>query len=132
MAPSSGSFRDALAGALGAGAITASVFAWAPPALAEPDNCTAADKAGVAAGVSAATAAYLFTHPDVNEFVTNLKGQPRDQVLNDVQQYLDARPQTKAEIRAIRQPLADLRSRCGISTDMAPSDMPMAQYVPER
>ena len=82
--------------------------------------------AGVAAGVSAATSAYLFTHPDVNDFVTNLKGQPRDQVLNDVQEYLDARPQTKAEIRAIRQPLADLRARCGISSDATANDVPMA------
>ena len=124
--------RRALAGVIGAGVVAGALLATAPLAPADPPNCTAADLAGVAAGVSAATSAYLFTHPDVNEFVTNLKGQPRDQVLNDVQQYLDARPQTKAEIRAIRQPLADLRSRCGISNDTAPSDMPMAQYVPER
>ncbi|MEI6252386.1 MAG: heme-binding protein [Mycobacteriaceae bacterium] len=127
MAFSRGSVRHALSGVLGAGAITASVLALAPSALAEPPNCTAADMAGVAAGVSAATSAYLFTHPDVNEFVTNLKGQPRDQVLNEVQDYLDARPQTKAEIRAIRQPLADLRNRCGTGNDTTASDMPMAQ-----
>ena len=35
MAPCSGSFRHALAGALGAGAITASAFACAPAALAD-------------------------------------------------------------------------------------------------
>ena len=127
MAPCPGSFRHALAGALGAGAITASAFACAPAALADAPNCTAADRAGVAAGVSAATSAYLFTHPDVNEFVTNLKGQPRDQVINEVLDYLDARPQTKAEIMAIRQPLADLRNRCGTATAMATDDMPMAQ-----
>ena len=127
MAVSPVSFRRAAFGTLGAGAITASLFVWAPSALADPPNCTAADMAGVAAGVSAATSAYLFTHPDVNQFVTNLKGQPRDQVLNQVQEYLDARPQTKAEIRAIRQPLADLRNRCGVGTDMATNDMPMGQ-----
>lgn len=121
------SARYALGSAL-AGAVTASLFWSAPTALADaPPNCTAADMAGVAAGVSAATSAYLFTHPDLNEFVTNLKGQPRDQVMGDVQQYLEARPQMMAEIRAIRQPLADLRNRCGIGMDMAPSDMPMAQ-----
>lgn len=127
MARNPQSARHALGVALGAGAVTASMFWSAPAALADPPNCTAADMAGVAAGVSAATSAYLFTHPDVNDFVTNLKGQPRDQVLGEVQQYLDARPQTKAEIRAIRQPLSDLRNRCGISTDMTQSDMPMAQ-----
>jgi hemophore-related protein len=118
-----GSVRHALAAVLGAGAVAASVFTWAPAAIADAPNCTAADMAAVAAGVSAATSAYLFTHPDVNEFVTNLKGQPLDQVLNDVQVYLDARPQTKAEIRAIRQPLADLRTRCGIGGDDAANDV---------
>ena len=105
-----------LSAALAAGA--AVLLAGAPSAAADPPNCTAADMAAVAAGVSAATSAYLFTHPDANAFVTGLKGQPRDQVLTQVQEYLDAHPQEKAEIRAIRQPLADLRSRCGIDSDM--------------
>lgn len=101
-----------VAGVLAAGAVAGAMFATAPLALADPPNCTAADLAGVAAGVSAATSAYLFTHPDVNAFMTGLKGQPRDQIETQVQQYLDANPQTKAEIRAIRQPTADLRARC--------------------
>lgn len=105
--------RRALAGMLGAGALATAMFASAPTALADPPNCTAADLAGVAAGVSAATSAYLFTHPDVNAFMTGLKGQPRDQVRAQVQDYLNANPQTKAEVQAIRQPLADLRVRCG-------------------
>jgi hemophore-related protein len=105
-----------LGGALVCGA--AVLLAAAPSAQADPPNCTAADMAGVAAGVSAATSAYLFTHPDLNAFVTGLKGQPRDQVLTQVQDYLDAHPQEKAEIRAIRQPLADLRNRCGIDNEM--------------
>ena len=106
-----------LAVALGTGALVATMLASAPAALADPPNCTAADLAGVAAGVSAATSAYLFTHPDVNAFMTGLKGQPRDQVRAQVQQYLDANPQTKAEVQAVRQPLADLRARCGGADD---------------
>lgn len=114
------SVRRAVASAFAVVAV-APVLASAPPASADPPNCTAADLAGVAAGVSAATSAYLFTHPEVNDFVTNLKGKPRDEVAGDVQSYLDAHPQTKAEIQAIRQPLADLRSRCGISNDNSTS-----------
>ena len=79
----------------------------------EPPNCTAADLAGVAAGVSASTSAYLFTHPDVNWFFTSLEGQPRDEVRDEVQTYLDANPQVKAELTGIRQPLVDLKNRCG-------------------
>ncbi|MDQ1304265.1 MAG: heme-binding protein [Actinomycetota bacterium] len=108
----------AIAGALVAGGIVGAQFATAPTALADPPNCTAADLAGVAAGVSAATSAYLFTHPDMNAFVTGLKGQPRDDIRAQVQQYLDADPQAKAEIQAIRQPLADIRTRCGGAADM--------------
>lgn len=94
------------------GALTGAMLMFAAPASADPPNCTAADLAGVSAGVSAAMSAYLFTHPDANAFVTGLKGQPRDEIRAQVQQYLDANPQTKAEIQAIRQPLADLRARC--------------------
>lgn len=105
------SFRHALFGVIAAGAV---IGVTAPPAVADlAPNCTAADRAGVAAGVSAATSAYLFTHPDVNDFMTSLKGQPVDQVPTMVQDYLDANPQTKAEVQAVRQPLTDLRERCG-------------------
>lgn len=104
--------RRAVAGALGAGAVAGAMVVSAPIAVADPPNCTAADLAGVAAGVSAATSAYLFSHPDVNAFMTGLKGQPRDQIRSQVEQYMDANPQVKADIQGIRQPLADLRSRC--------------------
>jgi hemophore-related protein len=109
--------RRAVAGALGSGAVAgAMLFGALPAASAQPDappNCTAADLAGVASGVSAATSAYLFTHPDVNWFFTSLEGLPRDEIRDDVQQYLDANPQVKAELTGIRQPLVDLKNRCG-------------------
>jgi hemophore-related protein len=44
--------------------------------------------------------------------MTGLKGQPRDEIRTLVQQYLDANPQTKADIQGIRAPLRDLRARC--------------------
>lgn len=114
------SARRVLAGTIGAGAIAGTLLVGvAPSAVAAPPNCTAADLAGVAAGVSAATSAYLFTHPDVNAFFTGLEGSPRDTLRTQVQQYLDAHPQTKADLAGIRQPLADLKTRCGGDDDMA-------------
>jgi hemophore-related protein len=109
--------RRAVTLALGVAAVGTAMLGAAPAALADPPNCTAADLAGVAAGVSAATSAYLFTHPDVNAFMTGLKGQPRDDVRGLVQQYMDAHPQTKADLQAIRQPLVDIRTRCGGADD---------------
>lgn len=110
--------RRAVIGALGIGAVVATMFAAAPSALADPPpNCTAADLAGVAAGVSAGTSAYLFTHPWVNDFFTSLQGQPRDQIRTKVTDYLAVNPQEQAELQAIRQPLVDLKNRCGAGTN---------------
>lgn len=110
--------RRVIAGAAGAGALAgAMLFGAVPSALAEPapnpPNCTAADLAGVAAGVSASTSAYLFTHPDVNNFFTSLEGLPREEVRPKVTDYLNQNPQVKAELTGIRQPLVDLKNRCG-------------------
>jgi heme-binding protein len=113
--------RRAVAGAVGTGGIAGAMFfgvlpsAMAQPAPPPPNppNCTAADLAGVASGVSAATSAYLFTHPDVNNFFTSLEGVPRDEIRDDVQNYLNQNPQAKADLTGIRQPLVDLKNRCG-------------------
>lgn len=111
--------RRAVAGGVGAAAIAGTVlFGALPSALADdpaqnPPNCSAADLAGVASGVSASTSAYLFTHPDVNDFFTSLEGLPRDGVRTEVAKYMDANPGVKADLTGIRQPLVDLKNRCG-------------------
>ncbi|MBI3214887.1 MAG: heme-binding protein [Mycobacterium sp.] len=108
------SVRRVVVGAIGAGAVAGAMLSAAAPALADPPpNCTAADLAGVSAGVSAATSAYLFTHPDVNYFFTDLAGTPREQVQQQVTDYLDGNPQAKADLTGIRQPLVDIKNRCG-------------------
>ncbi|KMO72993.1 hemophore-related protein [Mycolicibacterium chubuense] len=116
--------RRAVAGALGAGAVTGAslfgVLAAAPMASAQPalpPNCTAADFSGVASGVSASTSAYLFTHPEVNDFFSGLQGLPADQLRSEVVDYMNANPQVKAELTSIRQPLVDIKKRCGFSED---------------
>ena len=98
---------------IGAGLIAGAMLAGtAATAAADPPNCTAADLAGVMSGVNAGMSAYLFTHPDVNAFFTSLKGKPRDEMRTDVQAYLDANPQVRDELTAVRQPAADFRERC--------------------
>ncbi len=112
--------RRAVAGAAGAGAVAgAMLFGAIPSAMAQPQppNCTAADLAGVASGVSAATSAYLFTHPHVNDFFTGLEGMPRDEIHPIVENFLNINPQVKAELTAIRQPLLDIKNRCGTQLD---------------
>ena len=111
--------RRAVAGAMGASSIAgAMLFGALPSALADdpalnPPNCSAADLAGVASGVSASTSAYLFTHPDVNYFFTSLEGLPREEIRTKVADYMNANPGPKADLTGIRQPLVDLKNRCG-------------------
>ncbi|WP_099021442.1 heme-binding protein [Mycolicibacterium palauense] len=105
--------RRAVVGALGAGAVAGAMLFAAPSALAvPPPNCTAADLAGVASGVSASTSAYLFTHPDVNVFFTSLNGLDPETTKAKVEDYFNANPQVKNEMTAIRQPLLDTKNRC--------------------
>jgi hemophore-related protein len=80
---------------------------------ANPPNCSAADLEGVRAGVSASTSTYLFTHPDVNNFFTSLEGLTREQVASKAKAYLNSHPDVKADLTNIRQPLVDIRDRCG-------------------
>ncbi|WP_163690942.1 heme-binding protein [Mycolicibacterium gadium] len=84
-----------------------------PPApAAPPPGCTAADLAQASGVVGTATGQYLFTHPDVNNFFTSLRGLPNEELRGRVQTYMDANPQVQAELNAIRQPVTDLRNRC--------------------
>ncbi|MCG7594381.1 heme-binding protein [Mycobacterium sp. C3-094] len=106
--------RAALAAIAPAAALlTVAVPASAQPAPPPPPNCTAADLAGVMAGVTASTSAYLFTHPDVNDFFTSLRGKSRDEMKTAVESYIAGRPDVGDSLRAIRQPSVDFRARCG-------------------
>jgi len=118
--------RHAVAGTIGTGALAgAMLFGGASSAFAQPTpappppppaaplpGCTAADLAQVSGTVGTAMGAYLFSHPDVNNFFTSLRGLPHEEVRGNVQNYMDANPQVESEINGIRQPLTDLRNRC--------------------
>jgi len=55
----------------------------------------------------------LFTHPDVNYFFTSLEGVPRNKVTAKVKDYMASHPDVKADLTGIRQPLVDIKDRCG-------------------
>ena len=122
MLPSARPGRRAVIGAIGTGALAgAMLFGAAATAAAQPlpeppvpPPCTAAEMARVMSGVTFDTSNYLSLHPNVNDFFTSLKGQPRDQIRAQVQTYLDANPQVRDELQTIRQPSVDFRQRCGV------------------
>ena len=96
MLPSARPARGAVKGVIGAGALAgAMLFGAAAIATAQPlpppgpppvpPPCTAAELARVMSGVTFDTSNYLTTHPNVNDFFTSLKGQPKDQIGEQVQ-----------------------------------------------
>ena len=93
MLPSARPARRAINGAIGAGAVagamllgaTATAAAQPPPPV--PPPCTPAELARVMSGVSFDMSNYLSTHPDVNDYFTSLKGQPKDQIRDQVQTF---------------------------------------------
>ena len=123
MLPSARPARRAIKGAIGTGALAGALLFGAaaiataqplPPPEPVPPPCTAAEMARVMSGVTFDTSNYLIAHPDVNDFFTSLKGQPKDQISEQVQTYLDANPQVRADLQGIRQPSAAFRDRCGL------------------
>lgn len=96
------------AGVLGLGA--------AAPAHADDPipGCTTADMTAVMSGVSTAMSAYLFTHPDVNTFFSSLQGLPKTEVRDQTEAYLNANPDVRTDLEAIRQPSRDFRDRCNL------------------
>ncbi|MEB3023580.1 heme-binding protein [[Mycobacterium] crassicus] len=99
---------------LGVAAFSAVLLAPAV-ALADPQpGCTAADMANVATGVAASTSGYLYAHPDVNEFYTDLRNRPDDEVPEAVRSFFDGNPQAHSDLLGLRQPLTDFRARCGL------------------
>ena len=105
--------RRVAIGAIGSAAAATMLLAAAPSALANSQpNCSAADLAGVASGVSAATSAYLFTHPEVNDFFTSLHSLKPEEMKPKVDAYFAANPQVQNELGAVRQPLTDTKNRC--------------------
>jgi len=112
------SLRGAIVGVIGAGAMLfglPSIAAAEPGPAVPPPNCTAGDLAVASGTVGTAMGDYLFSHPDVNDFFTSLRGQPNAEIHDRVQTYMDAHPQVESEINGIRQPLTDLRSRCDLA-----------------
>lgn len=107
-------------------AISAGVFTFGMgTALADTDetpNCTAADLAGITSGVAAATSVYMYTHPDVNGFFTGLKGKSAKDIKSAMREYLSANPDIREDLRQIRQPVIDFKSRCAVFPEAADMD----------
>lgn len=102
--------RRALAGMFASGAVAGLVAV--PPAGAQPAPCTAAGLANTVSGVTAAAGQYLDAHPDVNDAITGAGSETPEQAQANLRAYFAGHPQEYSDLRAIAQPLIDLRNSC--------------------
>src|ERR1700758_1770472 len=99
------------------GALTATLGV--PNVAAQPDQCTAAGLANTISGVTATAGQYLEAHPDVNEAITGAGSETPDVAQANLRAYFIGHPQQYADLRAIAQPLNDLRTGCNRSISAA-------------
>jgi hemophore-related protein len=91
-----------------------------PVANAVPDACSQSGIATTASSVSATTAAYLASHPQTNQELTDIAKQPAEQAEKAYRVYFDRNPQIENELKAINQPVTDLTNQCGIDVTPTP------------
>lgn len=91
-----------------------------PVANAVPDACSQSGIATTASSVSATTAAYLASHPQTNQELTDIATQPAEQAEKAYRVYFDRNPQIENELKAINQPVTDLTNQCGVDVTPTP------------
>jgi heme-binding protein len=113
--------RRGVIGILAAGALgglTAATIAL-PPASAAPP-CDAAGLNNAISTVAGQTAAYLSSHPDANDAISNAGAQGGN-AENAIRAYFVAHPTEWADLQRIAQPLRSLRQQCEV--DVAPTEI---------
>lgn len=123
VAEQSKAFGMLAAGALGV--VTAATIATAP-ASAEPQpqpHCTAAVLSSTLGPVASATGDYLSSHPDANQVVTAAGSQSQQEGETSIKVYFATHPEQWLDLKAIGQPLADLRKACPSQASGPPPDL---------
>lgn len=91
-----------------------------PVANAVPDICSQSGIATTASSVSATPAAYLASHPQTNQELTDIAKQPTELAHQAYRVYFDRNPQIENELKAINQPVTDLTNQCGVDVTPTP------------
>jgi hemophore-related protein len=108
-------------GAVACAALTVPVAGADPePAPAPPSDCNASTLAKTVSSVTASLSDYFAAHPDANQALIDITRQPAFVAVGQFDGYFNDHPQEADELRAIQQPLADYKSRCGM--EVSPTD----------
>lgn len=115
------SFGLLAAGALGVVALA--TIATAPASAVPTPQCTAAGLSSTLGPVAAATGDYLASHPDANQVVTAAGSQSQQEGETSIKIYFATHPEQWLDLKAIGQPLADLRKACPQAGSGPPPDL---------
>ena len=116
-------FRNAVFAAFGTLACAALIV---PLASADPEpapaasDCNASMLAKTVSSVTASLSDYFAAHPDANQALIDITRQPAFVAVGQFDGYFNDHPQEADELRAIQQPLADFKNRCGM--EVSPTD----------
>jgi hemophore-related protein len=84
-----------------------------PTAKAAPDQCTASGVTSTVGSVSESVSAYLNSHPQANQALTEISKQPQTEADQAYRAYFANNPQTADDLRELRRPVRDLDAQCG-------------------
>jgi hemophore-related protein len=105
------------------------------PSASADSPCTAAGLSSALGPVATGTGAYLASHPDADDVVTAAGSMSPAEAEKSIKIYFVTHPQQWSDLRAIAQPLADLRAQCPTQASGPPPDLgrlfdAMAQPLP--
>jgi hemophore-related protein len=119
--------RQTLFGAFATFGIASCAAVMIPLASADPDlepapasDCNASSLAKTVSSVTASLSDYFAAHPDANQALIDITRQPAFVAVGQFDGYFNDHPQEADELRAIQQPLADYKNRCGM--EVSPTD----------
>jgi hemophore-related protein len=90
------------------------------PAPAPVDDCNASTMAQTISTVTASLSEYFAAHPDASQALIDITRQPAFVAVGQVDGYFNEHPDQANDLRAIQQPLADYKNRCGMQ--VTPTD----------
>ena len=90
------------------------------PAQAPADNCNAATLSSTISTVTSELSTYFAAHPDANQALIEITRQPAFVAVGQMDGYFNDHPDQATDLRAIQQPLAAYKSRCGLQ--VSPTD----------
>ena len=108
---------------LAAGALWLAAATIALPSASADSPCTAAGLSSALGPVATSTGAYLASHPDVNQVVTDAGSQSPAEAEKSIKIYFATHPQQWLDLKAIAQPLTDLRAQCPSQASGPPPDL---------